>query len=234
MKQIFYILILQFLFTIANAQTPGDKYRILTEKETENMFPEKIKAGFRIDYPVFRTYYFKDSSGEHYLLLTEREYKKQNDEPLNDTIKAFLVKKDGDKLAVEWMLLDFILDENKAEMTENSIWFWTKYMDLNDYDADGFIDPIIIYGTSGKNGTDDGRIKIIIYYKGQKYAVRHQNGSLDFDRNTQVDIKFYDLPAQIRDRVKEIMDKMTENNQAIFPYGYKEKMDAKKTYFDEK
>lgn len=214
--------------------TLSDKFRILTKTETDTIFTQKIKTELRVDYPVFRTYYFKDMAGEHYLLLTEREYKKQNDEALNDTIKAFLIKKEGDKLAVDWILRDFILAENKTEMKENSIWFWTKYMDLNDYDSDGFIDPIIIYGTSGKNGTDDGRIKIIIYYKGQKYAVRHQNGSLDFDRNTQIDVKFYDLPTQIRDRVKEIMDKMTENSQAIFPYGYKEKMDAKKTYFDEK
>ena len=214
--------------------TLSDKFRILTKTETDTIFTQKIKTELRVDYPVFRTYYFNDMSGEHYLMLTEREYKKQNDEALNDTIKAFLIKKEGDKLAVDWILRDFILAENKTEMKENSIWFWTKYMDLNDYDSDGFIDPIIIYGTSGKNGTDDGRIKIIIYYKGQKYAVRHQNGSLDFDRNTQIDVKFYDLPTQIRDRVKEIMDKMTENSQAIFPYGYKEKMDAKKTYFDEK
>jgi len=234
MKQLFFILILQFFFIATNAQTLSDKFRILTETETDNIFTQKIKAALRIDYPVFRTYYFKDMAGEHYLLLTEREYKKQYDEALNDTIKAFLIKKEGDKLAVDWILRDFILAENKAEMKENSIWFWTKYIDLNDYDSDGFIDPIIIYGTSGKNGTDDGRIKIIIYYKGQKYAIRHQNGSLDFDRNTQIDAKFYDLPAKIQDRVKEIMDKMTENAQAIFPYGFKEKMDAKKTYFDEK
>ena len=103
----------------------------------------------------------------------------------------------------------------------------------SDFDKDGLIDPIIIYGTSGNNGTEDGRIKILIYYKGKKHAIRHQNGSLDFERNTQVDADFYNLPISIQKHVRKVMKKMTDNNHAIFPYGWEENMDAKKTYFDE-
>ena len=73
----------------------------------------------------------------------------------------------------------------------------------------------------------------MIYYKNNKYGIRHQNGTLDFQRNTQVDADFYKLPIQIQKHVKEVMEKMTENRHAILPYGYKENMDAKKTYFDE-
>ncbi|HNW89238.1 MAG TPA: hypothetical protein PKN48_06215 [Bacteroidales bacterium] len=208
-------------------------YQILTEKETDSVFTDKIKAELGIDYTIFRAYYYKDLSGEHYLLLTEREYKRQNAEPLNDTIKAFNLKKQEGKLIIDWILRDFIMAKNKADTPEYSIWFWTKYFDLQDFDGDGLIDPVIVYGTSGNNDTEDGRIKIIVYYKGLKHAIRHQNGPLDFERNTQVDAKFYDLPKQIQVYVKGLMDKMTENNNAIFPYGYKEKMDAKKTYFDE-
>lgn len=51
---------------------------------------------------------------------------------------------------------------NKDEM-EASIWFWTNYSGFADLDKDGLIDPILIYGTSGMNNTDDGRVKILTY-----------------------------------------------------------------------
>ncbi len=69
------------------------------------------------------------------------------------------------------------------------------------------------------NGTSDGRIKILVYHKGKKRAIRHQNGMIDFDRNTKVDRLFYELPTEIQNRVKEIMINIMKNDQGIFPYG---------------
>src|SRR5688572_29031708 len=86
---------------------------------------------------------------------------------------------------------------------ENSIWFWTKYIEFRDYDGDALADPIIAYGTSGINHTDDGRIIFIIYSKGRKIAIRHQNSDLDFGRETQVDRSFYDMPQSLQKTIKE-------------------------------
>ena len=233
MRQIINILIFKLIFISSFAQTSNDNVKILSKSEIKEIFTDKIKSDLGISYSIFRTYYFKDKSGEFYLVLTEKEYKRENDKPLNDSIKGFCVKKVADSYFLEWKMKDFILKENKANTEEYSIWFWTKYFYLRDFDNDGLIDPIIIYGTSGINGTEDGRIKFLIYYKGKKYAIRHQNGTLDYERNTQVDSVFYNLPISIQKHIRGLMEKMIENNHAIFSNGYKENMDTKKTYFDE-
>ena len=133
----------------------------------------------------------------------------------------------------QWTINDFRLKANEVS-EEKSIWFWSKYIELNDIDGDKIIEPIITYGTSGINGTNDGRIKILTYYKNNKSAIRHQNGILDPERNTKPDKEFYELPSQIQIRVKEIMKGMTLDNNAIFPYGWEEAMMNKKLAFDEK
>ena len=100
-------------------------------------------------------------------------------------------------------------------------------------DNDSIINPILVYGTEGKNGYDDGRIIIIIHYNDQIIAIRHQNGVLDIDRNTKVDSLFYYLPVELQNEVKSIMEEMEENNHAIFPYGWQDAMNRKEIYFDE-
>ena len=83
---------------------------------------------------------------------------------------------------------------------KHSIWFWTKYCLFEDINKDRLIDPIFVYGTSGDNYTGDGRLKILIYYKDKKIAIRHLNGTIDFERKTKVDQSFYDLPVAIQER----------------------------------
>lgn len=57
--------------------------------------------------------------------------------------------------------------------------------------------------TSGMNGYDDGRVKFIIYYRGQK-----------------IDKRFYALPIKLQETIKDKMNLMVTNNHAIFPYGW--------------
>ncbi|PLX04701.1 MAG: hypothetical protein C0594_08915, partial [Marinilabiliales bacterium] len=173
-----------------------------------------------IQFPIFKTYKFEDKKGLHYLVLTERIYKQSKTMPYNDSIKAYCYLMVKGKPELEWSMRDFIMKPNKSDSDETSIWFWSKYFDIKDFDQDGYVDPVIIYGTSGDNGTDDGRIKILIYYHNVKYGVRHQNGTLDFQRHTKIDENYYTLPVKIQDYVPEVMHKMEENDHAIFPAGY--------------
>lgn len=122
----------------------------------------------------------------------------------------------------------------KNDAHENNIWFWTKYCDFKDYDNDSLVDLIIVYGTSAMNGYDDGRIKFIIFYKGTKVAIRHQNGVLDFERETQVDKSFYDLPKSLKTSIMQKMELMEKNQHAIFPHGWQTAMRNKKTFFSER
>lgn len=159
------------------------------------------------------------------MVLTE---KTDSITPTNDTlnykIKAINFAKGVNGLEKQWEINDFISQEND----ESSIWFWTKYCDFKDIDNDGVVDPILVYGSHGINGYADGRVKIILFYKGKKIAIRHQNGVLDFQRKTQVDQTFYSLDKSLQDRIKEIILKMIDDNHAVFPYGWQDAMKEQK------
>ncbi|SMC53156.1 M949_RS01915 family surface polysaccharide biosynthesis protein [Pedobacter africanus] len=207
---------------------------ILSHQETRKVFTDLVNKQFDINYPIRRVYRYLDRSGQFFIVLTEsNDLKNGRKDTLHHHIKAhnFHMEKNG--LLKKWEIVDAITKQPGTDEMENSIWFWTKYTDFKDIDNDGLIDPVIIYGTSGMNHIDDGRIKILIYYKGKKFAVRHQNGTLDFERNTRVDKAFYTLPVKIQEHVKLIMKKMIDEGNAIFPYGWQKAMKAHKIFFDE-
>lgn len=230
--------ILALLLSIATSlvfgQTEIAYSEVLSRQEIAHLFSDSIKNQLDINYPIYKVYKCKDTAGEFFVVLTESNDKINSDnDTLNSSIKAFNFQPGQNGLIKKWEIYDFIIRPAGSEKMENSIWFWTKYSEFKDIDNDHLIDPVIIYGTSGINYTDDGRIKIFIYYKGQKYVIRHQNGVYDQDRNTKVDKAFYSLPLKIQDYVKQIMEKMTDDGNAIFPYGWQSAMKAHKSFFDE-
>ena len=105
------------------------------------------------------------------------------------------------QIKTNWTITDFI-DE-----TEKSISFWTRYLSLTDIDNDGYIDPIIVYGTKSLYGEDfeEGRVKILVYYLGKKIAIRHQNSTIDDGRHTQIDKTFFYLPTKLKKKVYNII-----------------------------
>lgn len=151
---------------------------------------------------------------------------------LYNKIKAVNVKAVKDSCIKIWEITDNTI---KEESDENSIWFWTKYVDFKDYDGDGLIEPVIIYGTSASaNGLYDGRINILIFYKGQKIAIRHQNSDIDLHRETVVDEGFYDLPGPLQAAIEQKMELMMKNGHAIFPRGWLTALKNKQTIFNER
>ena len=230
MKKIFVLFLLGFICFNANAQSDTTSNKILTKAETDEFFNDAFKKKNLINFPIFRAYTYKDKSGIHYVALTESaDSINQAKDTVNNKIKALTFKADKGIVLKKWEINDFKTPSLKGVEQESSIWFWTKYCEFNDIDGDGLVDPIIVYGTFGSNGYDDGRAKIILYIKGQKIAIRHQNGVLDDERKTQVDLTFYALPKKIQDRVKQLMATMVEKNHAIFPSAYIEKMGKKAT-----
>lgn len=220
MQKIAFVLFLFLSKNLAFGQTKSVSHKLLTQQETEQIFPIHVKQKLGISYPINQVDKYIDKSGLSYIILSENE---------KDKIKAFRISENKNILTKDWEFSDFKL-KNKSE---TAIWFWTEYTEFNDIDKDGLIDPIIIYGTEGINLTEDGRIKILIYYKNKKVAIRHQNGILDHERNTKVDKEFYSLPAEVQKRVKDIMHKVIEDEKAIFPYNWEEAMKKRKLYFDE-
>lgn len=205
----------------------------LTEQEIDSIFTDSLKTSLKIDFSIHRIYKYDDKGGTHFLIMTKNEIECDDGQECYDSIKAFCFSFKDDRFIQEWKLTDFILPKGNQVSKEYSINFWTKYFELNDYDNDGSIDPIMVYGTYGMNGTDDGRIKILVYHNGKKRAIRHQNGTLDFERNTKVDELYYELPIGIKKRVSQIMANITENEHGIFPSGWQTAMENKKLNFDE-
>jgi len=234
MKYIILIL-LTFYFSIQiHGQTKTVSSEILSHTETNILFSESVNEQLNITYPVYRVYKCSDKIGQFYIVLTESDDTiTGNGDTLSYNIKAFDIADTENGLFKKWELNDFRIKQTNVDRWESCIWFWTTYSEFQDIDNDSIINPVIVYGTEGKNGYDDGRIIIIIHYNDQIIAIRHQNGVLDFDRNTKVDSLFYYLPVELQNEVKSIMTEMEENNHAIFPFGWQDAMNRKEIYFDE-
>ncbi len=209
------------------AQQSHSGPEILSPAKVSTLLTDNLKQEFKINYPIFRVYRYSDQSGVYYCVLTESRDVTSAKDTMNQRIKAVNLKMTDGAFSKAWELNDNITQE------EQSIWFWTKYAAFEDYDHDGLVEPIIIYGSRGENGYDDGRSKILIYYKGQKVAIRHQNGVLDDERSTQVDAAFYTLPAALQAAVRERMEMLVKDDHAIFPDGWQSAMRNKKTSLDD-
>ncbi|MCR4030614.1 MULTISPECIES: M949_RS01915 family surface polysaccharide biosynthesis protein [Flavobacterium] len=206
----------------------NSKYKTLSEEKVNQIFTKEKRKELGIDFVIWKVYDYKDKTGSYYLVLTEDKYKETvNGNNFNNALKAFNFKIENNRWIKTFETNDF------KESHEDSIWFWSKYIYVEDFDQDGIIDPIIIYGTSGPNLYDDGRIKILLYYKGKKIGIRIQNGILDDERNFTVDANFYALPKKIQDKIVEQMTLMVENNHSILPYGWQKKMAKKMTFIAE-
>lgn len=189
---------------IISIETQKNKVsKILTKAEKNTIFNKTVKSKFGINFNIRRAYKCLDQSGTYFLALAENSPK--------NSIKAIYLKQTQNGLLEQWKAIDNIID------TEEEIWFFTRYFDIKDIDNDGIIDPIIIYGTSTpEEGNDESRLKILMYYKNKKVAIRHQNCDLDDCRYTQIDKDFYSLPISIQKHVDRIMQLISENNHSTF------------------
>ncbi|KFF06284.1 YARHG domain-containing protein [Flavobacterium reichenbachii] len=202
----------------------NSKYKTLSEEKINQIFTKEKRKELGINFVIWKVYNYKDKTGEYYLVLTEDKFKETvGGNNFNNAIKAFNFKIENDHWTKTFETNDF------KESHEQSIWFWSRYIYVEDFDNDGIIDPIVIYGTSGPNSYDDGRIKILLYYKGKKIGIRIQNGVLDDERNFTIDANFYTLPKKIQDKIIEQMNLMVENNHSILPHGWQKKMAKKMT-----
>src|SRR6187402_1807255 len=134
---------MKLLLTIMIVCTFGQLHAqtILSKAETAKIFTDtKI--------PVRLAYTYNDNTGKYYLALEESiDSIADKNDTLHYTIKGIFLQDGIKKLELN----DHIISD------ESSIWFWTKFCELKDIDGDGITEPIIVYGSAGMNGTDDGR-----------------------------------------------------------------------------
>jgi hypothetical protein len=180
---------------------------MLSKHETDSIFTG-------LEYPVFRAWQYTDKGGFHYLLLMEKYARMAPKDTITTNIAAVCLMKGDEKdkqlPVLRWKMKD------QLDPDERSIWFWTKYVSLKDIDGDGYTDPLIIYGTSPKeDGDDHRRLKMLLYYRYRKVAVRAVTGTLDFERSLQYDAAFKTLPAAIQSYMKQLLQKISEEQDFI-------------------
>ena len=207
MKNLYLFLLFSFLSLQAQPDSSGAT--LLTDKQVQTLFPHEILKEIGVTFPIRKVYAFQDKLGKQYLIISEN-----NTNPDKATsIKAFnVLLKEGTPPQVLWTITDAIDD------TEQAIWFYTHYISLTDLNNDGYIDPIVLYGTESQYGEpyEENRVKFIIYYLGKKTAIRHQNSSLDDGRHTQIDRSYYKLPLALKKKIRSTVATLEERGHALF------------------
>ena len=207
MKNLYLFLLFGFLSLQAQPDPSGAT--LLTDKQVQVLFPHETLKEIGVTFPIRKVYAFQDKLGKQYLIISEN-----NSNPDKATsIKAFnVLLKEETPPQVLWTITDAIND------TEKAIWFYTRYISLTDLNNDGYIDPIVLYGTESQYGElyEENRLKFIIYYLGKKTAIRHQNSSLDDGRHTQIDRSYYKLPLALKKKIRSIVATLEEREHALF------------------
>ena len=207
MKNLYLFLLFSFLSLQAQPDSSGAT--LLTDKQVQTLFPQETLKEIGVTFPIRKVYAFQDKLGKQYLIISEN-----NTNPDKATsIKAFnVLLKEETPPQVLWTITDAIDD------TEKAIWFYTRYISLTDLNNDGYIDPIVLYGTESQYGEpyEENRVKFIIYYLGKKTAIRHQNSSLDDGRHTQIDRSYYKLPLALKKKIRSIVVTLEERGHALF------------------
>lgn len=207
MKNLYLFLLFSFLSLQAQPDPSGAT--LLTDKQVQTLFPHETLKEIGVTFPIRKVYAFQDKLGKQYLIISEN-----NTNPDKATsIKAFnVLLKEETPPQVLWTITDAIDD------TEQAMWFYTRYISLTDLNNDGYIDPIVLYGSESQYGEpyEENRLKFILYYLGKKIAIRHQNSSLDDGRHTQIDRSYYKLPLALKKKIRSIVATLEEREHALF------------------
>ncbi|MBW1294517.1 M949_RS01915 family surface polysaccharide biosynthesis protein [Aquimarina litoralis] len=197
--------------------------RKLSKKEMNTIFDDNRQIQLGISNDVYQVYAYNDKSGVYYLLLTDhRNGISEEKDTLYDNVYGMSVRVDKNKFKKRSTI--------KGEIDgdwESSIGFWNQYSQLFDFDGDGSVDPIIVYGTTTQNNYVDGRIRIIAYHNKSRITIKHQNSEIPDGRLTKINKKFYTFPKSIQEAVKETMRAMSKNGHAVFADDWEKSMENK-------
>ena len=196
MKSYIFILIL-FSTTFIYAQKI-ESYRLTKEQITER------ELNGVSDFPIYKAFEYSDKGGVYELLLSENQKTISKKDTLNTKIQAICTINDHGGFLEKWRVNDLL---EITEPKETNIWFWTKYCSTKDIDGDGYIEPIIVYGT--RNEDDEiSRVKIITVYKNKKYVIRAVECDLDYCRSFKKDANWNLLPQKIKISVDKLVEKI--------------------------
>jgi len=167
------------------------------------------------DFPIYKAYEYQDKSGVNNLVLCENQKSISKKDTLNTKIQAICGMNDHGGFLEKWRINDLL--EN-TEPKETNIWFWTKYCSVKDLDSDGYIEPIIVYGS--RNEDDEiKRIKIIAIYKNKKYVIRAVECDLDYCRSFKKAPNWNLLPQKIKTYIDKLVEKIRKDQGILLKDG---------------
>lgn len=207
MKKIFSILFLIISLCVFSQKVKSTK---LSKEEISQKELEKIT-----EFPIYRAYELEDKNGLNNLVLCENQKSISKKDTLNTKIQASFATIENDKLQIKWKIIDALEDYIPKETT---IWFWTKYCSTKDLDGDGYIDPIIVYGSKTEYG-EIRRVKIITVYKNKKHAIRAIECELDDCRSFKKDQNWNMLPQKIKTYLDQLVVKLRKEQNLLLKDG---------------
>lgn len=167
------------------------------------------------DFPIYKAYEFSDKGGVYEVVLAENQKKISKKDTLNTKIQAICAVNDHGGFLEKWRINDLLEDYDPKETT---IWFWTKYCSFKDLDGDGYIEPIIVYGSKTEYG-EIRRVKIITVYKNKKYVIRAVECDLDYCRSFKKDAAWNTLPQKVKSYVDQLVIKLRKEQNLLLKDG---------------
>ncbi|MBF4491845.1 MULTISPECIES: M949_RS01915 family surface polysaccharide biosynthesis protein [unclassified Flavobacterium] len=201
-----------FLFLASSAI--GFSQKIESYRLTKEEIVERELNGVS-DFPIYKAFEYQDKGGVYELLFCENQKNISKKDTLNTKIQAICTMNDHGGFLEKWRISDLL---EITEPKETNIWFWTKYCSTKDLDGDGYIDPIIVYGTKNEND-EIRRVKIITVYKNQKYVIRAVECTLDDCRNFKKDKNWDSLPQKIKTYVDQLVVKLRKEQDLLLKNG---------------
>ncbi|UUW11548.1 hypothetical protein NLG42_12215 [Flavobacterium plurextorum] len=207
MKKIFFIFfVLNSLFSFSQ--------KVESSKLSKEQIIQK-ELNQLSDFPIYRAFEYKDKGGVYGLVLTENQQAVSKKDTLNTKIKAICVLNDHGGFLEKWRINDLLEDYHPKE---TNIWFWTKYCSTKDLDGDGYIDPVIVYGTRTEYD-EIRRVKIITVYNNKKYVIRAVECDLDDCRSFKKDTNWNLLPQKIKTYIDQLIVKIRKEQNLLLKDG---------------
>ncbi|MFW0737103.1 M949_RS01915 family surface polysaccharide biosynthesis protein [Flavobacterium sp. T12S277] len=167
------------------------------------------------DFPIYKAFECSDKGGVYELLFCENQKTITQNDTLNTKIQAIYVLNDHGGFLEKWRINDLLEDYDPKE---TNIWFWTKYSSTKDLDGDGYIDPVIVYGTKTEYN-EIRRVKIITVYQNKKYVIRAVECDLDYCRSFKKDSNWNSLPQKIKTHIDQLVVKLRKEQNLILKDG---------------
>jgi len=202
------------LFLVLSYSTFSFAQKVSSYRLTKDEIIQRELNGVS-DFPIYKAFEYQDKGGVYELLFCENQKTISKKDTLNTKIQAISTMNDHGGFLEKWRINDLL--EN-TEPKETNIWFWTKYCSTKDLDGDGYIDPIIVYGTRNEND-EIKRVKIITVYKNKKYAIRAVECDLDYCRSFKKDQNWNTLPQKIKNYVDQLVVKLRKEQGLLLKDG---------------